>query len=391
MKVTLVCPYAWDRYGGVQSHVRALADSLRTRSHDVHVLAPRASRAGSAPESSDGALLVGRSLPVPANGSVAPLAFGPGAGAATRRALRELRPDVIHLHEPLIPSVSLLALLNAAAPTVGTFHAAAPRSLGYGVSRALLDRAVRRLTRRTAVSEAARELVSSYFPGDYAITPNGVDVARFDGAIPRRHGPGRTVVFHGRIEPRKGLDLLIEATAALDDPGVTLVVSGSGPEVLPAKALAKRLRVTTRWLGRVSDEDLPGLYAGADVFCAPGIGGESFGIVLLEAMAAGAPVVCSGLPAFRSVAGDAARFFRPGDARDLARVLRETLADDALRSDLGSASRAVARRFDWAHLAGRVEEIYEDAASRPREYGRPPGRPRRRTGRRRGAARRLRS
>ncbi|CAN5554807.1 glycosyltransferase family 4 protein [soil metagenome] len=368
MRVALVCPYAWDRYGGVQSHVRALARSLEARGHVTEVLAPRASR-GSGREGLDGATIVGRSVPVPANGSVAPLAFGPGAGAATRRALRDFRPDVVHLHEPLIPSVSLLALLNAAAPAVGTFHASAPRSLGYGASRALLDRAVRRLTCRTAVSEAARDLVSHYFPGDYAITPNGVEVARFAGAEPLELGRGKKVLFVGRLEPRKGLDILIHAMRRLKDLDATLVVAGDGPESLPAKTLARRLRVRVEWLGRLSESELPGAYRRADVYCAPGVGGESFGIVLLEAMAAGAPVVCSDLAAFRSVADAAACFFPVGDARALAGALRHTLTRPDVTELMRRHSRRAAERFDWALLTGDVERVYQRCFDEHRATG----------------------
>ena len=366
MRVALVCPYAWDRYGGVQSHIRGLERALSGRGHHTTVIAPRAARVhGPQRGIYGGATIVGRSIPVPANGSFAPLAFGPGAGAATRRALRDFRPDVIHLHEPLIPSVSLLALQYAAAPCVGTFHASAPRSLGYGVSRALLDRAVRRLTCRTAVSGAARDLVSYYFPGDYAITPNGVDVARFSGAAPMELGAGLKVLFVGRLEPRKGLDVLIHAMRRLRDLDVRLIVAGEGPEAIPAKALARSLRVEVEWLGRLGDDELPGAYRGADVYCAPGLGGESFGVVLLEAMAAGAPVVCSNLPAFRSVAGDAARFFSVGRPRELAEALRVTLTDRDRRARMSRASRIAAERFDWGRLVGDIEGIYERCVSMP--------------------------
>ena len=363
MRVAHVCPYAWDRPGGAQSHERSLHRALKGRGHQNTEMAPGAARA--ADGDGDGATLVGRSVPVPANGSVAPLAFGPGAGAATRRTLREFRPEVVHLHEPLIPSVSLLALLHAVVPTVGTFHAAAPRSVGYGVSRALLDRAVQRLTCRTAVSEAARGLVSHYFPGDYSITPNGVDCARFADATPLDWGPGLKVLFHGRLEPRKGLDVLIHAMRRLRDLDVRLFVSGDGPEALPAKALALGLRAEVEWLGRLSDDELPRAYRTADVYCGPNLGSESFGIVLLEAMAAGAPVICSDLPAFRKVAADSALFVPPGDSRALAAALRETLGDEGRRQRMSEASKVAARRFEWTRLVVDVEALYERCARQP--------------------------
>ena len=363
MRVALVCPYAWDRPGGVQSHVRALREALDARGHTTAVIAPRSARVSR--NGNDDATLVGRTLPVPANGSVAPLAFGPGAGAAARRALREFHPDVIHLHEPLIPSLSLFALLNAAGPTVGTFHAAAPRSLGYGVSRTLLERAVRRLNCRTAVSEAARELVSHYFPGEYDITPNGIAVARFADAPPFDWGPEMKVLFVGRLEARKGLEVLLHAMRKLRDLDARLYVAGEGPEALPVKARALSLRVDVEWLGRLSESDLPRAYRTADVVCAPNLGGESFGIVLLEAMAAGAPVVCSDLPAFRAVAGRSATLTPVGDHRALADAIRDVLTDKGKREAMGAAGGATARRFDWNRLVKQVEAVYERCARQP--------------------------
>jgi phosphatidylinositol alpha-mannosyltransferase len=368
VRVALVCPYAWDRHGGVQSHVRALARALRRRGHDVAVIAPRARPRRALPADDDGAVMVGRSVPIPANGSLAPVAFGPGAGAATRRALRDLVPDVVHLHEPLIPSVSLLALLNSAAPAAGTFHAAAPRSLGYGSSRPLLERAARRIAVRTAVSEAARALVGRYFPGDYLITPNGVELARFRSARPADWGPGRKVLFAGRLERRKGLDVLVRAMAEVRDLGATLVVAGDGPDGPPARALARRLGVEVLWAGSPSDQELAAAYRRADAYCAPNLRGESFGVVLIEAMAAGAPVVCSDLPSFRSVAGGAAALVAPGDHVSLAAALRRTLTDTAVAERMRVEGRRAAARFDWDELVAGVESVYE----RCRALGPPP-------------------
>ena len=366
MRVALVCPYAWDRPGGVQSHVRALGRTLSARGHEVEVLAPHARRpARSQSQGEPGVTPVGRSVPVPANGSFAPVAFGPGAGATTRRALRELAPDVVHLHEPLIPSVSLLALLNTSAPSVGTFHAAAPRSLGYGASRPLLERAVRRLDERTAVSDEARLLVGRYFPGAYRVIPNGVDVERFAHAAPAPW-TGRKVLFVGRLEPRKGLDVLLRAMAALGDVDAGLVVVGEGPDAPALRALGRRLRLDVAWLGRLGDADLARAYRRADVFCAPNTGGESFGIVLLEAMAAGAPVVCSDLPAFRAVAGDAALYARARDHLALAAALRRVLSERDTAAALRRAGRAAAQRLNWCRLVISVEEVYRDCVARRR-------------------------
>lgn len=362
MKIALVCPYAWDRYGGVQTHVRSLAAALRRRSRDVLVIAPSA---GEVRKEEPGVRIVGRTLPVPANGSVAPLAFGPLAAAAMRRELRDFDPDVVHIHEPLIPSLSLLALWNAKAPVVGTFHAAAESSAGYRLARPVLERAVRRLAVRTAVSNAALALADEYFPGEFRITPNGIDVERFEraSAMTLTETPN-SVLFFSRLEKRKGLSVLIRAAAEMSDVDFELLVAGAGPQERTARSLAGSLGVDVRFLGRVDESDVAGVFRSATVYCAPGVGGESFGIVLLEAMASGVPVVCSDLPGFREVAGGAAELVPPGDAGALAGALRRLLGDEERRAEMGAASRERAARYDWNVLVGNVEEIYEGALSR---------------------------
>jgi phosphatidyl-myo-inositol alpha-mannosyltransferase len=357
MRVALVCPYAWDRPGGVQTHIRSLARVLGARGHDVTVLAPSLGRIAG-----DGVTIVGRAVTIPANGSVAPLSFGPMVAARTRRALDAFRPDVVHAHEPLIPSVSLLALLGASAPVVGTFHAAAERSIGYMVGKPLLERAADRLAARTAVSDPARSLIARYLPGDYALTPNGVEIDAFKVARPADLGPGKKVVFLGRLERRKGLEVLIQAMTRLRTIDAELVVAGGGPEEKRARALARRLMVPARFLGRVGDDAKASLLARADVYCAPGLGGESFGIVLVEAMAAGAPIVCSSLAGFAAVAGNAAVLVEPGDPGYLADALRRVLGDDGLTMRMRKASRRTASGFDWHRLVGNVEGIYSRVA-----------------------------
>jgi phosphatidylinositol alpha-mannosyltransferase len=362
VKIAIVCPYAWDRVGGVQSHVRALGRTMRERGHKVQILAPSSMSLTHELAGGEDVKLVGRAVGVPANGSVAPVAFGPLAATGIRVALRDLDPDVVHLHEPLIPSLSLLALLNTKAPAVGTFHAAREASLAYGATRPILKRAMKRLEVRTAVSDAARELISQYFPGDYALTPNGVEFDRFATAIPMDLGPGKKILFLGRLEKRKGLETLIRAISLLKDADVELIVAGTGPLEKSSRSLAEELGVDARFLGRVGEEELPRLYRSVDIYCAPGLGGESFGIVLLEALAAGAPVIASDLPGYRAVAAGAARLVPPGDPEELAHGLRSVLGDPDVGEEMRRIGSKLAGGFDWKRLATGVEAVYERAS-----------------------------
>jgi phosphatidylinositol alpha-mannosyltransferase len=302
----------------------------------------------------------GRAVRIPANGSVAPIAFGPLTFRAARRHLVRFAPDVIHVHEPLIPSVALLSLLATDRPAVGTFHASAPRSLGYAAARPLLERAARRLDRRVAVSGAALALAERYFPGDYELIPNGVDARRFADASPADLGAGAKVLFLSRLESRKGLHVLIEAMTHVDH-DVELVVAGSGPEEERCRNLARRVGVKTRFLGHVPESEVPGLYKRADIYCAPATGGESFGIVLAEAMSAGVPVVCSDLEGFRSAAGESAEFVRPADPAALGAAIGRVLRDGALAARLRAAGPRRAALFDWSNLVERIEDTYRAA------------------------------
>ena len=361
MRIAIVCPYAWDMPGGVQTHVRSLAQTLVERGHEVAVIAPRA-RPRRAGGSTFETFATGRPVPVPAKGSIAPSAFGLGARSAEIAALERFKPDVIHAHEPLVPSVSMFALASDAAPVVATFHASTEASRGYQLARPVLERFLARAKVRTVVSDAARRLVERYFPGEYALTPNGVDRERFVSAPPADLGGGKKVLFLGRIERRKGLEVLIRAMSLLDGVEASLVVAGDGPRAAAARALAGRLGVEVEWLGRVDDDHVPRLYRGASVYCAPNTGGESFGIVLLEAMAASTPVVASDLPAFRAVADGAAAFASPGDPLALAAVLHRVLGSDEEALRLSTSGGRRAESFDWRRIVARVEDAYARAA-----------------------------
>ncbi|HEU5002835.1 MAG TPA: glycosyltransferase family 4 protein [Actinomycetota bacterium] len=352
MKVGIVCPYDWSFPGGVRSHILGLAAALReVHGVGVEILAP-------ATDPEPDIWRCGGSIGIPANGSVARLSFGPGP---RRRVLERLEVgdlDVLHVHEPAIPSLSLLALGAARIPAVGTFHASAERSAGYALARPLLRSRLDRLGVRIAVSAAARQLIGSYFPAPYRLIPNGIPAGRFARAFPDpevlEYRP--CVLFVGRPEPRKGFDVLL---AAMEEVRrhlpVTLVTTAAPPDA----------PVWVRSVGRVPDDRLPGIYAAADVFCAPSLAGESFGIVLVEAMAAGTPVVCSALPGYREAAAGAARFAPAGDPAALSQALLEVLTDeDHSVPDQIVRGQHRAAELDWAAVSGRVVQAYRDAGAR---------------------------
>ena len=356
MRIGLVCPYSFDVPGGVQAHVHDLAVSLIALGHDVSVLAPV-----DEPDVELPPFLVpaGRAFPVPYNGSVARLAFGPLTLARTRRWLRKGRFDVLHLHEPTVPSVSMLALFAAQGPIVATFHTATARSRALEVFGTALQPGLEKISGRIAVSSAARRVVVEHLGHDAVLIPNGVDVHRFADAPQQRDG--RTVLFLGRIdEPRKGLEVLLAAVPEVQSrvPGVRFLVAGPGELDEPPPE-------GVQLLGMVSEADKPALFAGADVYCAPNTHGESFGIVLIEAMAAGTAVVASDLEAFRRVLddGDAGVLVPVGDSAALAAALVSLLEDPAGRDGLRHRGSEAVLAYDWARVTSLIVEVYEAVAS----------------------------
>ena len=355
MRVALVSPYSWSHPGGVNNHIEGLSCELVKRGHKVTVIAPGS---GLVPEGVE-FVSAGLSVPVPANGSIARLALSPGVYRRVRRTLAG-GFDVAHIHEPLVPLVSLSALTSSRCALVGTFHAAAERSAVYSMARAVLPRAYARLDALIAVSEPARALASRHFPGEYRVIPNGVDLSRFSpgGAHPQgfpRGGP--VVLFVGRNERRKGLDVLLKAFPDVSErvPGCRLVVIGEGH--------TRRTADNITYIGRVRNVELPGYYSSADVFCAPALGGESFGIVLAESMASGTPVVASDIPGYRAVMMKAGGglLFEPEDHEALAGKLLEVLLDGELRDRLSSNGLEGVKAFSWSSLAGSIEEVYGEA------------------------------
>lgn len=362
MRVGLVCPYTWDVPGGVQAHVADLAEALLGLGHAVSVLTPADDDAELPPY----VLSAGRAVPVPYNGSVARLAFGPLSAARVRRWLRDGSFDVLHVHEPTAPSLSLLACWAARGPLVATFHTANPRSRALAAAQPALQTALEKIRGRIAVSPAARRTIMERLGGDAVLLPNGVAVDRFAGAepLPGWPHPAGTVGFLGRIdEPRKGLPVLLEAFTILaaSRPGVRLLVAGPGDTDEVQAALPAPLRRQVTLLGLVPAAVKPSFYRSANVYCAPNLGGESFGIVLLEAMAAGTPIIASDLDAFRRVLEDgrAGDLVPVGDPSALAGALRRLLDDADRRAALRAAGRDVVARYDWRAVAREVVRVYE--------------------------------
>jgi phosphatidylinositol alpha-mannosyltransferase len=363
VKVALVCPYDWSRPGGVQAHVTALAAFLAT-DHEVRVFAP-----GPARPLDRTLVAVGRPVGVRFNRSVAPVALSPLSGRRVVAALKRFDPHVVHVHEPLAPMVSLAATAWGPCPIVGTFHAWSSSARLYRASARLLPRAAARLDARLAVSPAARSYAAKALKlplGSFSLVPNGVDVAGFQAAapLPELADPQRPLLlFVGRLEPRKGLDVAIRAFLRLRTsyPRVRLCVVGDGPERSRAQEMVPpSIRPDVLFVGRVDDDEKRRYHASADVFLAPATSGESFGIVLLEAMAAGLPVVASDLPGYRTVLKDGrqGRLVQPRDAFALADAVGTLLANPALRRAMAQEGQRTAAEYAWPVVGRKVVEVY---------------------------------
>jgi phosphatidylinositol alpha-mannosyltransferase len=378
MKVGIVCPYSWDVPGGVQFHVRDLAEVLRARGHGVSVLAP----ADDDTPLPAYVVPAGRAVPVPSNGSVARVNFGPLSAARVRRWLREGGFDVLHIHEPTSPSLSLLACWAATGAIVATFHTANLKSRAMSAAYPILEPALEKIGARVAVSEDARRTLVEHIGGDAVLIPNGVFVDRFVAAEPREEwrGAGGTLGFIGRLdEERKGLPTLL---AALTDvvaarPGVRLLVAGRGDEEEAVEDLTPEVRAAVTFLGVVSEVDKARLLRTVDAYVAPNLGGESFGIVLVEAMAAGAPVVASDLDAFGRVldGGRVGVLFPTGDTGGLATALLQLLDDAPRRAALSVAAADWVRRYDWATVGDELLAVYETVAAGAGRVGEDSARP----------------
>lgn len=353
VRVAQVCSYSLTVPGGVQGQVLGLAQALRELGHEARVLAPCD---GLPPDQS--VIPLGRSIRFAANGSVAPVAPDPACALRTRQVLAGEGFDVVHLHEPLVPGPTLTALVTSRIPLVGTFHRSGA-SRAYRLLAPVVRRVGRRLDLRCAVSADAAATASAALGGEYTLVPNGIDIDRYAKAEAWPTA-GPTIMFVGRHEPRKGLATLIEAFAALP-PDTRLWVAGQGPQ---SEELRRRSAGQTRieWLGRISEAEKAARLRGADVYAAPSTGGESFGVVLLEAMAAGTPIVATDLPAYRSVAreGVEALLVPPGDAERLALALRSVLDRGGLAAELAGAAAGRVLEFAMPRIAERYAALYAD-------------------------------
>ncbi|GGT21708.1 glycosyltransferase family 4 protein [Streptomyces atratus] len=376
MKIGIVCPYSWDVPGGVQFHIRDLAEHLIRLGHQVSVLAPADDETPLPPY----VVSAGRAVPVPYNGSVARLNFGFLSAARVRRWLHDGTFDVIHIHEPTSPSLGLLACWAAQGPIVATFHTSNPRSRAMIAAYPILQPALEKISARIAVSEYARRTLVEHLGGDAVVIPNGVDVGFFAAAEPRAEWQskgarssvegaggrreGGTIGFIGRIdEPRKGLPVLMRALPAIlaARPDTRLLVAGRGDEEEAVASLPEKMRERVEFLGMVSDEDKARLLRSVDVYVAPNTGGESFGIILVEAMSAGAPVLASDLDAFAQVLdlGAAGELFANEDADALASAAIRLLGDPERRTELRERGTAHVRRFDWSTVGADILAVYE--------------------------------
>ncbi|TDC70449.1 glycosyltransferase family 1 protein [Actinomadura sp. GC306] len=378
MRIGIVCPYTWDVPGGVQQHIGDLAEALTALGHHVSVITPADDDAELPPY----VVSAGRAVPVPYNGSVARLAFGFLSAGRVRRWINDGAFDVLHVHEPAAPSLGLLACWAADGPIVGTFHASYEKSRVVSVTAPILQSALEKITGRIAVSEAARTTLVEHLGGDAVLIPNGVATERYAMADPLPGWPGRgapaggvapetadggALGFLGRMdEPRKGLHVLLRAFEILGRrrPGLRLLLAGPGDADDVVSRVSPDLRDRVVVLGMVSEEDKVRAYHSVDVFVAPNLGGESFGIVLAEAMAAGAPILASDIEAFDRVlrGGRAGALFPVGDHEALAAAAGELLDDPARRKQLSAEARAAVRAYDWSSVARDVLRVYETVA-----------------------------
>jgi phosphatidylinositol alpha-mannosyltransferase len=362
MKIGLVTPYVYPLPGGVNQHVRHLYENLRLRGHDVRILS---SSHGLQRASQGDVIRLGKGFSMPSNGSVGTITVSPRYLSQVRAMLEREQFDVLHFHEPFVPFLSLVVLRLSTSVNVATFHAYGGFSPAYEIGSRIMGSYAERLHGRIAVSAAARHFIDRFFPGDYRVIPNGVDIGRFSRAVPiaRWRDDVPNILFVGRFEPRKGLLDLLKAFRVLRKADVPcrLLIVGGGPQEREARRyVMTRGLGGVEFLGRVSDEERDALFKTADVYCSPATGRESFGIVLLEAMAAGTAIVCSDIHGYKGVVrrGREALLVPPGDPRALAAALQELLADPDRRAAMAASGMERAEQFGWERITAKVEDYY---------------------------------
>jgi phosphatidylinositol alpha-mannosyltransferase len=362
VKIGLVSPYIYPLPGGVTQHVGYLYENLRLRGHDVRIIS-----ASHGPQrSSEGDVIrLGFGFSMPANGSVGTVTISPRFNAQVREMVEAERFDVLHFHEPFVPFLSLVLLRQSRSVNVATFHAYAGYSVPYQIASRVLAPYAERLHGRIAVSAASRHFIDRYFPGDYKIIPNGVDVDRFQRAVPiARYRDGiPNLLFVGRHEPRKGLLDMLRAFRLVRQAGVEcrLLIVGSGPQEREARRyVATRRLQDVEFLGRVGDSVKDQLFRSADIYVSPATGRESFGIVLLEAMAAGVPIVASDIHGYKGVVrrGEQGLLTPPREPQAVADAIVRLLADPSLRARMAASGIERARQMSWESVAARVDDYY---------------------------------
>ena len=364
IRIGMVCPYGWDTPGGVQTHIRDLADHLIEEGHYVSVLTPVSD---DSVDSANYVVNAGKPISIPVNGSVAKILFGPVASSRAKQWIASEDFDLLHLHEPAIPSLSLLACSAAEGPLVGTFHVSTQKKKAIYAIGPILEPIVEKLTARIAVSELARSTLKDHFDTDAVVIPNGIDGQRYANAkISENYSGGHTVGFIGRFkESRKGLQVLLDSLAIVSRfiPDVTYLIAGPGESEDFLKRLNPQLRSRIKFLGLLTNEQKMSFLKTVQIYVAPNTGSESFGIILTEALSAGTAVVASDIPAFKAVLenGAAGDLFINGDSADLAKVLVALLRDDQRRKKLAENGKLSAQKYDWQVVAEQIEHIYEMA------------------------------
>jgi phosphatidylinositol alpha-mannosyltransferase len=361
-RIGIVCPYGWDTPGGVQAHVADLAQYLISQGHYVSVLAPTLSDENLP----DYLVSAGKPISIPYNGAVARILFGPIAFARVRQWISNGEFDLLHLHEPAIPSIGFLACVAAEGPMVGTFHASAKRQRVIFAIGPILEPVIEKLTARIAVSEAARATLTEHLETDAVVVPNGIYASRLASGVLRPEWSHNTIGFIGRFEePRKGLQLLVEALPQIISavPDVRVLVAGPGDSEEFLKDVPPHLARRFEFLGRISEEEKADFLHSVSLYVAPNTGGESFGIILAEALAGGAAVVASDIPAFQALLGDGqyGSLFTSEDSASLAATVVDLLQDEERRNELRIYGKAHAQSFDWDVVAQRIYDVYEMA------------------------------